>query len=268
MDLLSNIAVNLAFPATLLISAFFALLTASIYGYLAWRLQQRVVSSSEARLAWQLFIMWWLCLAGTTLVGGVLNLLGAFDITSLPLFITITQLNLLIICVALWGLLYYLIYLFTGNSASLLPLSAFYVLYYALLVYYITASAPIDVSVGRWTTTISYANEMTGPFFILVLVLLTAPQILGALVYFTLFFRVRDATQKYRILLVSWSLIAWFGSALIAPLVGLSSHDWWQIVSRLIALSATLVILIAYFPPRWIRERYGVISLSDRESAA
>lgn len=268
MDLQSEIAVNLAVPTTLLISAFFALLTASIYGYLAWKLQQRVVSSSEARLAWQLFIMWWLCLAGTTLVGGVLNLLGAFEITSLPLFITITQLNLLIICVALWGLLYYLIYLFTGNSTSLLPLSAFYVIYYGMLVYYVTASIPIEVSVGRWTTSLIYAQEITGPFFLVVLLLLFVPQIMGALVYFSLYFRVRDVTQKFRILLVSWSLVIWFGSALIAPLVGLSSLDAWQIISRLIALIATLTILIAYFPPRWIRERYGVVALSDRENTA
>lgn len=248
---------------TLIISAIFAWLAAGVYAYLAWRLRIRVIASAEARLAWQSFILWWLGLAATTLVTGMLNVLGAFHLTSLPLFLTITHLNLLIVCVALWGLLYYLFYLFTGNSRSLIPLSVFYVVYYALLVYYVAAGIPVGVTVNRWRTTIDYQNEMTGPFFLVVLFLLVIPQIIGGLVYFTLYFQVRDATQKYRILLVSWSIIIWFMSALIASLTGLSGYDWWQITSRLIGLSAALVIFMAYFPPRWIQRRYGVTALGE-----
>ena len=45
-------------------------------------------------------------------------------------------------------------------------------------------------------------------------VLLLLPQIIGSFAYFTLYFRVTDVTQKYRILLVSWSIIVWFLSPL------------------------------------------------------
>lgn len=248
---------------TLLFSVLFAMSSAGIYSYVGWRLGRRTISSSEARLAWGSFIVWWYGLAVTTLIGAFLNLFGALSLTSLPLFVTMTYVNILVLCIALWGLLYYLIYLFTGSRRSLLPLAVFYIFYYVLLVYYITASIPDTVNVGRWNTTLVYRAPQTGPFFVLVVALLLLPEIIGGLAYFSLYFRVQEATQKYRVLLVSWSIIVWFLSPLIALAGGLAQQDWWQLASRLIGLAAALTILIAYLPPHWLRRRYGIISLSD-----
>ena len=248
---------------TLLFSAFFALLAASIYTYVGWRLSKRVILSSRAQLAWGSFTLWWYGLAATTSVSAFLSLLGAVGITNLPLFVTATYINLLIICLALCGLLYYLIYLFTGNSRSLILLAIFYLIYYILLVYYITASTPIGVKVGRWNTPLVFHSQLTGTFFVIISLLLLLPQIIGGLAYFTLYFRVSDMTQKYRILLVSWSIIIWFLSSLLAQTGGLAQEEWWQLVSRFIGLAAALTILIAYLPPRWLKQRYGILSLND-----
>jgi len=252
---------------TLLFSAFFAAASASIYSYVGWRLSQRVISSAEARLAWGSFTVWWYGLAMTTLISGFQNLFGAVGLTSLPLFVTATYLNLLVICLALLGLLYYLTYLFTGNRRSLVPLAAFYLIYYVLLVYYITASTPGKVDIGRWSTTLVYHTPLTGPFFGLIIVFLLLPQIIGGLAYFTLYFRVPEVTQKYRILLVSWSIIVWFLSPVIALAGGVGQQDWWQFASRFIGLAAALSILMAYLPPRWLKQRYGIFSLNDESKA-
>src|SRR5687768_2459922 len=248
---------------TLLFSALFAAATASIYSYVGWRLSKRVISSSEARLAWGSFTIWWYGLATTTLIGGFLSLFGAIGLTSLPVFVTATYLNILVLCLALWGLLYYLIYLFTGTKRSLVPLAVFYLIYYVLLVYYITASTPDNVNVGRWSATLVYRSPLTGIFFVTILVLLLLPQIIGGLAYFTLYFRVPDVTQKYRILLVSWSIIVWFLSPFAALAAGFAQQDWWQLVSRMIGLAAALTILMAYLPPRWLKQRYNIVSLPD-----
>jgi len=248
---------------TLLFSALFALLTASIYTYVGWRLSKRIISSSTAQLAWGSFTLWWYGLAAITLIGAFQSLFGAVGVTSLPLFVTATYINFLILCLALCGLVYYLIYLFTGNSRSLMILAVFYLIYYMLLVYYITASVPSGVKVERWSAEIVFNSQLTGPFFIIILVLLLLPQVLGGLAYFTLYFRVSDATQKYRILLVSWSIIIWFLSPLIAQVVGVAQQDWWQLTSRCIGLAAALTILMAYLPPHWLKQRYGILSLSD-----
>jgi uncharacterized membrane protein HdeD (DUF308 family) len=98
---------------------------------------------------------------------------------------------------------------------------------------------------------------------VILIVLLLLPQIIGGLAYFTLYFRVSEVTQKYRILLVSWSIIVWFLSPIIALAGGLAQQDWWQLVSRLIGLVAALTILMAYLPPRRLKQRYGIISLPD-----
>jgi len=249
--------------STLLFSALFAATSASIYSYVGWRLSKRVISSSEARLAWDSFTVWWYGLAATTLIGGFLNLFGAVGLTSLPLFVTATYINILVICIALLGLLYYLIYLFTGNRRSLVPLAIFYMIYFVLLIYYITASAPSSVNVDRWSAGLAYRTPLAGPFLVLLVVFLLLPQILGGFAYFMLYFRVKEVTQKYRILLVSWSIILWFLSPFAAMAGGLAQQDWWQLASRFIGLAAALTILMAYQPPRWLKQRYGILSLSD-----
>jgi hypothetical protein len=249
--------------STLLFSALFAVITAGIYSYVGWRLSKRVISSSEARLAWRSFTVWWHGLAATTLINGFLRLFGALGLTSLPLFVTAAYINILISCLALWGLFYYLIYLFTGNRRSLVPSALFYMIYYILLVYYITASIPGNVNVGRWETSLVYRAPPTGPLVVIVLAMLLLPQIIGGLAYFSLYFRVAEVTQKYRVLLVSLSIIVWFLSPLLALAGDLSQQDWWQFVSRLIGLAAAATILMAYLPPRWLKQRYGIISLND-----
>lgn len=249
--------------ATLLFSALFALLAASIYAYVGWRLSKRIVSSSEGRIAWQSFTVWWYGLAAATLIGGLLDLCGAFGLTNLPLFVTATYINLQVSCLALLGLFYYLIYLFTGNSRWLKPLAILYLVYYILLVYYVSASNPVNVTLEPWNVTLAYRTPLTGPFIVVLVVLLFVSQIIGGFAYFTLYFRVPDVTQKYRILLISWSIIIWFLSPFLAIAGGLSEQDWWQLVSRLIGLAAAVTILMAYLPPRRLKERYGIISLQD-----
>lgn len=251
---------------TLLFGALLSALCAGIYYYVGRVLSQRKPSSPDSRLAWRMFIVWWYALAATTLSGALLSLLGAVGIVGVPLYITVTLVNLLTICVALYGLNFYLLYLFTGNRNLLGLLTAFYIIYYMLLVYYVQASEPISVSVERWRTTLVYESQLRGPFFLVVLLMLVLPQILGSLAYFMLYFRVKNSTQKYRVLLVSWSIIIWFLSTFLASISGLSDYDWWQIVSRLIGLGAALTIMQAYQPPSWVKQRFGVLSIADENS--
>ena len=230
---------------TLLFGITLTVVSAGIYYYVGRTLSQRRLATPVARLAWNFFIVWWFALAASTLSNAILDLVGALGITDLPLFVTITIINLLATCVALYGLMFYLLYLFTGNRGLLGPLTVFYIAYYILIVYYVVASAPVGVTVDRWGATLQYQNQITGPLFLIALFLLVFPQIFGSLAYFTLYFRVKSATQKYRVLLVSWSVIIWFFSAFLASIAGLSQEDWWQIASRLIGLGAALAILIA-----------------------
>ena len=248
---------------TLLIGAALAALCAGIYFYVGRVLSRRHQTTSGAGLAWLMFVVWWYALAAATFSGGLLSLLGAFGIVGLPLFTTVTLMNLLATCVALFGLMFYLLYLFTGNSRLFTPLLIFYFLYYGLIIYYILASNPIGVTVNRWSTSLEYQNTIRGPLFLTALLLLVFPQIIGSLAYFMLYFQVKAPTQKYRILLVSWSIVIWFMSSFLASISGLANQDWWQIASRLIGLLAAFAILFAYQPPAWIKRRFGVAAIAE-----
>lgn len=253
---------------TLLAAAAFAFIAAGLYTYVGAMLARRRVSG-EAQLAATLFAVWWLGLAATTAIGGVLDILGAFSLASLPTVLTLTMFNLLVVCVALWGLLFYLVYLFTGRRGVLLPLSAFYVAYYALLVYFIVSGNPVGVEIRRWNVALDYAIDLSAnPLWTPVLLLLLVPQIAGALAYFTLYFRVKDRTSRYRVALVSWSIIIWFTTVLVAAGTGLSTADDYQLASRFLGLGAALAILFAYRPPGPIRRRLGVTSVSDEVNAS
>jgi hypothetical protein len=81
-------------------------------------------------------------------------------------------------------------------------------------------------------------------------VLLFVSQVNGGLAYFTLYFQVPVVTQKYRILLGSWSIIIWFISPVATVLGG---------------LTAALTILTAYLPPRGLKQRYGIVSTPKRK---
>lgn len=50
---------TMTIQSTLWFSALLALAAAGIYAYVGWRLGKRIVPSSDARLAWQSFTVWW-----------------------------------------------------------------------------------------------------------------------------------------------------------------------------------------------------------------
>ena len=248
---------------TLFINSLFDCAAAAIYAYIGHRLGRRHIHFTETRLAWTFFIVWWYGLAAATLSTAVTRLLGASGMLSLPLFLTFTYVNLPAVCLALFGLTYYLLYLFTGSRKLLVPLTIFYSLIYILVVYAINAHNPVGVRLERWQVAFQYETAPAGPLLGLLLILLLFPQILGSLAYFSLYFRVEDTTQKYRILLVSWGIIIWFIRPLLAPLFGLAQQEWWQIATVLIGLGAALTILMAYQPPNWIKQRYNVTSIVE-----
>ncbi len=247
---------------TLILGGAVALIAATVYAFVGYRLSRRRVSW-EARAALQLFGVWWFALAGSTALGGITRLLASSGVNDLTLYTVTTYLNIMLICIALWGLLYYILYLFTGSRTWFVPLTMGYLVYFLTLVYLINQAQPVGVEIGAWNVRLVYANEIGGVATQMALAFLILPQLLGALAYGTLIFRVRNPTQRYRIALVASSILVWFGSAYLASITGVSQQTWWQLTSQIIGLSAAGVLLMAYFPPAAVRERLGIRSLRD-----
>lgn len=239
--------------------AAFALGSAFMFAIVGRVVAQRRVSE-EARTASALFAVWWYGLAGVTALGAVNSIAAAVGVRNLAFYVSGTMVALLVLCVILFALLYYLLFLFIGRRGLLGPLAMGYVLYFAFLVWYVIQREPQGILVHRWNIEIDYANDVTNPVTQLLVALLILPVIAGALAYFTLYFRTREKEQRYRIAMVSWSIIVWFGSAYAASVSPLAQADWWQVVSRVIGLLAASATLMAYKPPAWIQRRLAPAS--------
>lgn len=242
-------------PRLLTIAAF-SVASAIVYTFVGLRVGRRGLDADE-RLAMAMFKLWWYSLAAITLVTAGFSLSGAFRYTDLALYTTLLYVALIILCLALFGIGYYLAFLFTGRRAFLVPLAAFYGAFAVWLVYLVTAAAPTHVEVGRWQTQVQYAHPeaLVGASTRGLLLLVFLPQVLGAIAYGSLYFRAEDRAVRYRIAMVSLSLLGWFGSSLLASALRFNAQDWWVVTSRFISLLASLLIYAAYRPPAWVERR-------------
>lgn len=238
-----------------------AVVTAGVYGYVGSRLERRRIEG-EAALAWRLFIQWWYGLAAVTFAGAIFTLARGANIVDEAFALTYLYLVLLLITYILWCLLYYLLYLLTGKRSILAPITGFYIVFYVYMLYAITAAGPYLTAEG-----IKYREPLGGPVLALLVAGLLGPHLIGAVGYLRLFFKVEELTQRYRIGLISGTILLWFGSSLLGNIpVGdqrLAAQWWWILVTRGIALVAAFAFLLAYRPPRWVRDRYGIEAVDE-----
>ena len=233
MAVLPNLAVSLS-----LLSAFGFLLVGRT-------IQKRDVSRSM-RIAQDAFVVWWYALAATTLLGAATNLPFFEDLEA---FLTLTILSLLVLSVGLCGLLFYLVFLFTEKRSLLVPMAIGYAGFFLFLTWFILAPQPVGVESTDWGRELVYADpdyEAEGPLVGLAIALIIGPQLVASLGYLSLYWKVDDPMLRRRILLVSLSILAWFGSSLIGTGSGVAESDWWRLTSRLIGLAAAATIYYAY----------------------
>lgn len=249
-------------PQTLLIQGL-VIVTGVFCLFIAAQLGKRVVKGDD-KLAWSAFRVWWLGIGLSTALGAVKTLMILSAVDNALAYVWLGYISTAVICVALWGLLFYLLFLYTGNKGLALPLGVFYLLVFAGLVVYsffVLKPTGVVLDASAVTATIQYEQE-ANPLYVPILALLVLlPQILGSLAYFSFYFRVRERVQKYRVLLVSVSILVWFGIPLLALPLDLSGLPWWSLATRIIGLAAVLAIYWAYYPPKFIQRRFRVSSI-------
>lgn len=247
---------------TALFTQFIILTTGAFCLYIAIQLGKRQLTETGDRLAWSAFRIWWLALGLNIGLGAVNTLMALASIYNLTAHLILMLSSILVLCIALWGLLYYLIYLFTGSRLWAWPLAAFYGLVFVSLVAYLFfVLQPVGVIHENGSASLQYASDAPELNVLIVAIFILLPQILAALAYFSLFFRVKDRAQKYRVLLVSLSILVWFSSPFIALGLGWADLPWWSLASRLLGLAAVLAIYWAYYPPIFIQRRFGIAGI-------
>lgn len=245
--------------------------------------------SAEARGARNGFLLWW---AGLAFLG--LFVLAFDPEIGIDLYGYGIDFVLVVIYVILGGyfamiagLVYYLLYLYTGKRTLKWWVAGFYVLLFVYLVYYLQSLHPTIgvrpdgqrfMDVGDRPSGLDVRSLILTAGFVL-------PPIGAAIAYLALFFRVKDRTGKYRILLVSVAILLVFLFSLGSSLNSLGSsseppstvdeqrelertEDLRGIFSGLLSALAALLVFLAFRPPSWVQAKYGIRSTEDRIEAS
>lgn len=235
-------------------SAALNLATGALLIYAGFRVARRQ-ASGEARLALRMFATWWFAVAAVILISGSPTLLYLAGVTSLSIHVALVYAVAAPLAVALWALLYYLVYIYTGRRWAIWPLGGAYALFFLFELYYFSAFGERRLDVTDWSVrTVGGAFPPTW-LSLTFAVLLAVPILVVIVAYGRLYFRVKDRPHRYRVALISSAFLAWFGAVLVGYLLGWDRAEWFPLVYEAPGVIASLLVVAAFRPPRWVQRR-------------
>lgn len=235
-------------------------LAASVATWIGARLL-REPSEGIARRARVRFAVWWLGLAADIVINAATWALYALGVTSVLVVSILTYLAVAALSVMFWGLLSYVLYLYTGRPGAMRVVTWLYTAVGVGAAVLIWTLEPDGVTLSAWGGAIHYVHEPSGATGLGVAIAFLLPPFLSAIAYASLLPRVKDRARRWRIGLVSGSVVAWFGAALVGA-AGASN----VFVSLVMSVASILGLILAYAPPAWTRA-WGMRRLEDHDLA-
>lgn len=240
--------------ATLAGGVVLTLVTTTLFALVgAWT--WRRPAHGEARLASRMFALWWLAVGGVVLLAGAHTLVGLLGVTDLRAYVALAYLVDVPLAIALWALLYYLVFLYTGRRAAIWPLSIAYLLFIPFAWSYTAAQGARVLVTTDWD--IRAVGTATPPAWLNAAfgILLLAPVLVIVAAYGVLLARVHAPLQRYRLALTSAAFALWFTPVLAGFLLGWQSQPWFAWLYQTPGLLAAGLIVAAYRPPRFVQRR-------------
>lgn len=244
-------------PATdALVRGAVALLTGSLHLGVGLFILRRRDLAPGATLANRLFATWWIGLALLYLASGPYTLATAYGWRDLPATLAYINILLLDVCVAMWGVLGFLLYVYRGTHRWLVPLAVFYGILGIALVWLVAWLDPIGFKPDG---SLEFARQLGGASTIVFGLLFSVPIFLAALAYLSLAFRITDRAPRYRIAMVGGVFVLRFGWSIVSAVTGLTRRyadaPWLDFVNQGFSLLVPVVVILAYRPPGWIKAR-------------
>ncbi len=239
----------LSVPGTLWLSLVLDWSAAAIFCVLAAEFLQRRVRDHAVRFANVLFALWWLGLGVSNFVSGLRVILVSIDMP-LTVLIGLSFVSSAAVAVGLAGLLYYLIFLFTGRSVFLWPLLVFYAGFCGWIIHSHARWQPIGVDVGAWSTSFIHAQPYSDAYRLSVLAALVAPQLIAVLLLIALAARLPRSAARVRMFVVALSVTTYIGNSFAASLY--PDDTGWLLVGEIVPVVVGLAVLFAYRPPSWL----------------
>lgn len=226
---------------TLVVAALASFAAGAVFLRMGWRLRHKARSPSGRPLA--PFSVWWLAMGAATIAYG-LRLLAADagrDIAVVALFAA----GIAVSGVAIWGLVAYLSYVYTGSSKGGRVAAWFYGLLIPATLAFIAWAAPHRIEVKAWTVEVASVAAPLGPGMDILLTLaFLVPPIVAGIMILRLLPRSRGRAQRRRILAVGIGIPIWVSVHVVARI---SEADAWQFFARVVlGVAVAFTIALAY----------------------
>ena len=243
--------------ATLAAGASLLVIPALLLFYVGLLFSRRAQTSPEP-LMLSVFATFWFSGAFVIATIAMHSILGLFGVLDLSVHRALNYARTAPLALALWALLYYLVFLYTGRRALGVPLAILYAGYFGYLIWYQTTGGPLEISVSDWDVRLSPLEPASSMRATMYALLFGGPLILATIAYGTLFFGVHERTARYRIATVTLSFLVLFACIMGALLLRLEGEPWFPLTYEVPIVIACVGIVLAYRPPRWVRVHWNL----------
>lgn len=234
-------------PATLLLAGLVNMTAGALFAYVGLRFVPRR-TSRDSQLANQAFATYWTCMGLYHLIDGAQETAASVGYAPFDAFLFLRYLSLPILTLAVGGVTFYFVYLFTGRQTLAWPVVGAFSLVLMTMTFHIRDREPIGVIVSAWNTDLLYARPYESLFFDVILLALVLPPIVGAAFYLRLRRSLTEPHDRRRVLVIGWSILLWSLAAFLARALG--SNDFLEFLSRpVLGLLAAASVLAAYRMP-------------------
>jgi hypothetical protein len=215
-------------------------------------LVRREYAGSPGR-AREAFATFWYGVGVVNGLQAALELVAVFHDPGVALAFAVWNTRIAVALASFAGLVYYLLYVYTGNRRLFWPTLLFYVLTFLLMQVWLLQSAPVGTDVSHWRVDLRFAHEDHGPLYKLVVLMFFLPPVVASVAYAFVLRMTRTPLQRYRARLLAWSLGGYFlglTAGYLSP-----GWPWWGLVENLLGIGAATAAILALRPPRGLRAR-------------
>lgn len=242
----------MAAPAYVLV-ALLSLAPVLVFGYVArWHARLRVApEDAMAKTGW---VVWWSGLALSSLLHGARYALAAVGVMDLAAFTLLYEVGVWAMLLAPWGLLTYVLHIYTARPAYLRVVAASYGAAILATAYLLRRYPPTGIDAGAWR--VDLVHTMPDAAAAALIVPFVALPAIGSLVgYGLLVRRAAAGAQRRRASLVAAGLTVWLAGSAAIGMADLAGTPGGLFAERLLVVALAAFVLAAYAPASRTEER-------------
>ncbi len=243
-------------------SAVLPIATAALLAYVGFIVSKRQVPPQD-RPAMLGFGVWWFSAAAILFIVGIRIVFYILGVRESAAYMTMTSLIAVPLSVGLAGLVYYLVYIYSGSRQAVYPIVVFYLFFMLFVLYYFGLPGERTVHATHWSIQLEGGEPVPGWMGAVFGLLVAGPVLLAVLAYGSLFFVVKTPEQRFRVISIFSAFALWFTPLLLGFLLGFNGSSWFPLVYQLPGIPAAALIILGFKPPQALQKRWS----QDRAAA-